>query len=327
MKMCPRKIGKRLALQAMAGSGVFTLCRWWTRRQIRIFAYHGVSEQADAPGNFDGFFVAPPVFEAHLRTLAGHYRVLPLSQIVTALIEETPLPERAAAITFDDGYANNAEVAALLLHQAGLPATFFVTTGFIDGTHRPWWADVRAWAQSAGWSDLDVVEHENRLKQCSAIDRGRHMAELRPAESVSESASAELWRMMTWDQVRSLAAAGFEIGAHTVSHASMGHEDAAVMEREMVDSRERIMTELGAVSPVFAYPYGQPEHLPAEWINALRQAGYLGAVTTVDGFNTRQQDPFFLYRLNVTGNHDRYAFRALAAGCTAPRVPVRRPSK
>jgi peptidoglycan/xylan/chitin deacetylase (PgdA/CDA1 family) len=43
------------------------------------------------------------------------------------------LPERAAAITFDDGYADNFTRALPLLREQGLPATFFVATGFLDG--------------------------------------------------------------------------------------------------------------------------------------------------------------------------------------------------
>ena len=43
------------------------------------------------------------------------------------------LPPRALAITFDDGYANNATVAAPILQRLGLHATFFIATGFLDG--------------------------------------------------------------------------------------------------------------------------------------------------------------------------------------------------
>ncbi len=144
MNATGRSIFKPLALQVAAAAGVFTLARWWTRHRIRIFAYHGVTGRISAAENADGFFVHPDVFEAHLRTLAGHYTVMPLTQIITACVEGKTVPDRAAAITFDDGYANNAEVAVPLLQKHHLPATFFITTGFIDRTHRPWWAVLRA---------------------------------------------------------------------------------------------------------------------------------------------------------------------------------------
>ena len=50
-----------------------------------------------------------------------------------AALERGSLPARALAITFDDGYADNATVALPILRRLGLPATFFVATGFLDG--------------------------------------------------------------------------------------------------------------------------------------------------------------------------------------------------
>lgn len=311
---------KQLALRAAALTGGFTLCRWGTRHRVRIFAYHGVTDDVAASENADGFFVAPSVFEAHLRTLAAHYHVMPLTRLVEAIIAGDPLPDGAAAITFDDGYANNAECAAPLLQAAGLPATFFITTGYIDYSHRPWWAVLRMHAARSGWDRAMLVEQEARLKKQSVDTQNASLQELIPEAATLPLSDA--WRMMSWEQIRALGAAGFEIGAHTVSHPAVAFEESKKIEEEFRLSRERILSETGQVSPLVAYPYGQPEHIGAAIPHALRQQGCLAAVTTVDGLNDVRQDPFFLYRLNVSGNHHRLAFRALASGCTVPRRPV-----
>ncbi len=311
---------KQRVLQTVAACGGFAFCRWRTRRAFRIFAYHGVTDQIAERENLDGFFVSPDVFKAHLRTLAGHYQVMPLTRLVETWMAGEPLPDCAAAITFDDGYANNADIAAPLLQSAGLPATFFVTSGFIDGTHQPWWAVLRTHAAQAGWDRSLLAQQESRLKNQSAADRVSSLRKLF-AEAGDMTASAA-WRMMSWDQVRSLAAAGFEVGAHTVSHPAIAHEERADIDEEFRISRERILGEIGQIAPIVAYPYGQPEHIGHTVVDSLREQGCLAAVTTMDGLNDVRQDPFFLYRLNVSGNHHRLEFRALASGCTVPRMPI-----
>ena len=291
---------KYTALRLAASVGVFTVSRWATRRRLRIFAYHGVSDQAPGDQNFDGFFVSPAVFEAHLRTLRHHYNVRPLS----ALLQE-PWPDRAAAITFDDGYADNAEIAAPLLAKYDLPATFFVTTGFIDGTHFPWWARVRQHFQT---DRARILAVEAELRHLSAADREGRMTEFEPGRADG------VWRFMSWDQLRQLQAAGHEIGAHTVSHISLGHESPATVEQEIAASLHRLQEEIGAVSPVYSYPYGEAANYTPALADRLRRFGCTAGLTTAVGLNSPNINAFQLKRLSITGNHDRYAFRALAAG-------------
>jgi peptidoglycan/xylan/chitin deacetylase (PgdA/CDA1 family) len=304
-----QKKRKHWVLTGLSATGGFTACRFWTRRQVRIFAYHGVTQQEEPVQNGDGFFVRPADFERHLRTLKGHYSVLPLSVIARKLIAGEPLPDAAAAITFDDGYANNYHEAAPLLAKYGLSATFFITTGFIDGTHWPWWAAVRQHAVRTLAPTAQrsfIFEREAALKNQSVSAR--------MADFSYEFEPEPFWDFMNWEQVRALAQAGHEIGAHTVSHISLGHEEAATIRAEIADSMERLRTEVGTVSPVFAYPYGQPEHWGEGTDEHLRHQGYIGAVTTVSRLNPMGTDPFRLRRLSITAHHDPLTFRALAAG-------------
>ena len=312
-----------------AAGGLFTMARTLTRHRVRIFAYHGVSREIDSALNFDGFFVHPDAFEKHLRTFKGHYHVMPLTEIVRALAEGRPLPPNAAAITFDDGYANNFARAAPLLAKYELPATFFVTTGFIDGTHFPWWFALRAKVFSVQCSVFSLpdgtqrplktlqdrlevaVQWERRLKELPANERNDFIRKLCPEHTTRDTRHAPF---MTWDQIRALAAQGHEIGAHTVSHVSLGHESFETLEREVADSMARIDEELGYCSPVYSYPYGERGHFKEDLAEVLRRNGCVGGVTTLDGLNAPKAEPFFLKRLNVTGNHGRNEFRALACG-------------
>ena len=71
-------------------------------------------------------------FEARMRWVQRHFNVIPLAEAIARLQSRT-LPTRSLAITFDDGYADNEQIAAPILRKLGLPATFFIATGYLDG--------------------------------------------------------------------------------------------------------------------------------------------------------------------------------------------------
>lgn len=318
---------KSIALSLCAGSGIFTFCRWLTAGSARILAYHGVDDRADPLMNFDGFHVRPDVFEQHLRTLKGHYRVVPLRELVDVFQRGEPPPPRAVAITFDDGYRNNLSHAAPLLKKYGMPATFFVTTGFVDGTHRPWWFALRArlagpsvaqipfpdgWVQkiaSGGDRQRAMNAWEAALKRMPAEERDAKLKSL----GVSDAGNP-VYPMLDWAGVRELIAQGHDIGAHTVSHISMGHETPEVIGREVRDSMARISEMTGIAPAIYSYPYGESDHQNEMIAGLVRDAGCRGGVTAVEGFNGRGSDPFRLRRINVTGFHGRNAFRAIVSG-------------
>ena len=71
-------------------------------------------------------------FEQRMRWVQRYFNVLPLAEAVARLQSRT-LPARSLAITFDDGYADNEQIAAPILTKLGLPATFFIASGYLDG--------------------------------------------------------------------------------------------------------------------------------------------------------------------------------------------------
>ncbi len=158
-----------------------------------------------------------------------------------------------------------------------------------------------------------ALEWEAHLKNLSVEERRAQLSKL---TSVPRTLNPEPFPMMTWDHIRGLHEQGHEIGAHTVSHLSLGHECLEVVEREMSGSLARVRAEVGAVCPVYSYPYGAASHCTSELAGLLRQQGCFGGVTTIEGMNRSGADVYSLKRLNVTGNHGRNAFRALASGLT-----------
>ncbi len=113
-------------------------------RQIRgriapgptILIYHRVNDVSADPQLLS---VTPAHFEEHLEVLSKFYRVLPLNDLAAAALNGT-VPRNAVAITFDDGYANNYDYAWPLLKKYSIPATIFVTTGYVS-SHREFFCD------------------------------------------------------------------------------------------------------------------------------------------------------------------------------------------
>ena len=105
------------------------LIRLSPRPRLSVLGYHRVMAVHDPlrPGT-----PTEAEFEARMRWVASNFDVMPLLDAIRALREDR-LPWRALSITFDDGYADNHELALPVLRRLGLQATFFVATGFLDG--------------------------------------------------------------------------------------------------------------------------------------------------------------------------------------------------
>jgi len=116
---------------------------------------------------------------------------------------------------------------------------------------------------------------------------------------------------MTWDQVRSLAAQGFEIGSHTDTHINLGKADPEVARAELRLSREKLQQELGARPRLFAYPFGGREHISERSRELVREAGFECCLSCCGGVNLATPDPFDLNRISIAewfSSPDQFGF-------------------
>lgn len=115
----------------------FSVCVIWTAVSISeafaadsavVLLYHRFGEDQFASTN-----ISVDLFEAHIAELkTGGYTVLPLGQIVSAIADGRPLPDRTVAISIDDAFASTYEVAWPRLRAAGMAFTVFVSTEPVD---------------------------------------------------------------------------------------------------------------------------------------------------------------------------------------------------
>jgi peptidoglycan/xylan/chitin deacetylase (PgdA/CDA1 family) len=292
--------------------------------RVFILEYHSVTSDDPSEGR-----VTARTFSRHLRHLVESFSIVTVAEAARRLRSPEPLAEDLLALTFDDGYADNAELAWPLIEQHHATATVFVTTGFLDG--EPLWFDVarrslRALARSQpraakplieelrrslpGWrASLGVSEYVNRMKYLGIVERER-LVSLMTDLALSEDRPS---RPLSWEQGRTISRAGGEIGAHTISHPILSGLDRGAQEREILGSRERVATELGVEPSSFAYPNGSRRDFNATTLEIVARAGFEAACTTIRGSNAPGCDPLRLCRLGV-GEDSLAALDARLAG-------------
>lgn len=278
------------------------------RRGLSILIYHRVLPQRDPlfPGEVDR-----EEFDQQLAVLKSRFTILPLLDAVRRA-RSGDLPPRAACITFDDGYADNAEVALPLLLKHGLHATFFIATGFLNGG-RMWNDSVIELVRRAPDGELDassvglgqhrlgsIAERQRAIPALIGQLKYLPMAErLAQVNRLADLARCELPSdlMMNTAQLHKLRDAGMGLGAHTVNHPILARLPAAQAREEIASGKAALEDLLGQPVPLFAYPNGKPgEDYLAEHVAMVRELGFEGAVSTAWGASKRHQDVYQLPR-------------------------------
>lgn len=291
-----------------------------------ILMYHRI---ADVPNDPRGTAVTPENFSQHLEYVGRTCHPMRLVDLVEALRAHS-LPRRAVAVTFDDGYASVFEGAYPLLASAQIPATAFITTGWIDQPHEFWWdaldrvllsedvpddLHLSVRGQSYKWT---TGSREQRLEAHDAI---RQMARAATEEERNTLlASLYAWagvdrtppvgsRAMTRAELLHLAQDGLvELGAHTVTHRVLATLPAEDQRAEILESRSRLEAIINHPVLAFAYPYGQTEHFTDETVRIVQNSGFQVACTAVQGLVEPGNDLFWLCRCEIQ-NWDMAAFR------------------
>lgn len=338
--MAPARSKRELASAALATLGLTTTLgtlRSAFVQDLRVLAYHRVLPALDEEGfAFDVELVSAvqEAFDQQMAWLAERYEPVSCRQVADALRSGMRLPKRAVMVTFDDGFRDNYEVAFPILRRHGVPALFFLSTGYI-GTDRVFWFDwlvhvlLRTRAQRIRLDELDLTIHPGASlasrraearKLLGALKRIAEPRRVRALEQLDREAAVELApadralsAAMNWDQVREMSRAGMEFGSHTVTHPILARvEDAAALRFELEASRATIERETGVPVLSLAYPVGGRDAVDSRVLEAVAAAGYEFAFTYQSGVNRLGTgERFMLRRLHVEPCVARDLFRAM----------------
>jgi peptidoglycan/xylan/chitin deacetylase (PgdA/CDA1 family) len=288
-----------------------------------ILMYHSVQDQ---PGQFansigTGIIHATSVFERQMELIARRFRPVTLEEVLLFLNGEMKLPHRAVAVTFDDGFADNYEIAAPILARYDIRAVFYVTAALIGTNSAPWYCRLRfafATTQRREWRDPDtgwmhsLNTQDGREKALlAAFDSCASLAGNRQEETVARiewdlESDLQAIRdgsrfMMDWDQVRRLNQAGHVVGSHTLTHPNVAHViSEEILRRELSESKRQIEEAVGSTVDHFSYPH--PALIPQwneETVAMTRRVGYRSAVTTTPGPVRATADPLRLTRVGA----------------------------
>lgn len=303
--------------------------------RLSVLIFHRVLPQVDAlfPQEQDA-----RRFNEVLSWVGRWFQVMPLDKAVVSL-RNGSLPARAAAITFDDGYADNATHALPILRHHGMVATFFVATGFLDGG-RMWNDSIIEAVRGFRGKVLDLRDvglgihplessHQQRMAITSLLGQIKYLDPARRREAVSfvkETVGVDLPEnlMMSSKQVMQLHQAGMQIGAHTCTHPILTRLSDGQALDEIRGSKLALEFLLNDPVNLFAYPNGQPgTDYQVRHARMVKQAGFIGAVSTAPGAAALRSDVFQLPRFSPwdSGSY-RYGVRMIANLLKAPAVAV-----
>ena len=329
---------KELLARTLVGGGAVSLLSQlpvWGRDELRILAYHRVFDVADEllfP--FDPALISTSTagFRQQMEYVASNFTPVTCSDVLTALNGGRELPGRAVVITFDDGHLDNYTNAFPVLRNMGIPATIFLSTGYIGTTQMFWFEQVAYALFRAPACEVAIPRSTIRLVLADTSSRRRAADVLREhlknmpdqqrrvqidwlVESLKTRVRAEdrgLSGAMTWDQVREMSRASIEFGSHTVSHPILTQLDDTALERELVDSRTTIAKMVGTPPIAIAYPDGGTSAFDARVIAAVRHAGYQLGLSYVSGVNLLNRiNRFAIRRMHVEQDTSQAMFRAM----------------
>jgi len=292
--------------------------------RLSILIYHRVMPLRDPmrPGE-----PTAQEFDWQMRIIREYFSPLPLVEAVLRMRSGT-LPQGAVCVTFDDGYADNETCAMPVLKKYAIPATVFVTTGFLNGG-RMWNDTVTESLRDYGEDVLDlrdlgldcyslrsneerVVAVDNILRTIKHLDPKERLSRVNEIEKRGGDLPCNL--MLTDAQIQSLARNSVSIGAHTVNHPILSSITDADARIEIGDSKRYLESLLQRELEVFAYPNGRPNiDYGAEHLNLVKELGFKAAVSTHWGVGTDQSDIYQLPRFTPWDRHPmKFGVRLLA---------------
>lgn len=315
--------------------GLTKPARYFTRRRPAILMYHGLTENPDCR---DWTQVKLDDFITQMRYLRDHYRPTPLDELA-AMLESGSVMPHTVAVTFDDGYKSNYDLAFPVLKKLGIPATVFVTSGFVlrrEKHRRYLWPDfISAILESNagdsldlgpfGLDQYDLTSARNTygsrndiceyLKSIPSAEREKIIASLydRYGAGIDDNRFVDYQPMET-EEVKNLAQSGLiTIGAHTRTHAILSRLEPDLLEDEIVGSKEDLERITGGPVTQFAYPNGRWADVNHEAL-AVTARNFDCAVTTEAGLNRPGQNKYLLRRIGIGGNLGVGQFRSLLSG-------------
>ncbi|MGE3820796.1 MAG: polysaccharide deacetylase family protein [Isosphaeraceae bacterium] len=325
-----------LARGLRATGALDLLERWASRPGLLVLTYHRIGDPSATDFYAPVVSATPEGLREQLRRLRRTRRVLTLEEATEIIASGSPIHRSVALVTFDDGTRDNAEVAAPILREEGVPATFFLPTGLIDEPRLPWYDHVASVLNQSKVRILRLDRPEPMVVDLAQVSKAQAIARVvwaclavdidtndeagvlahleERAEATLDATATGRELFMSWDDARALIRAGHSVGSHAHSHRKLSALPEADQRDELTRSKAILETRLGREARTLAYPYGWPGAYDETTQRLAREAGYRVAFASIEGVNRPgAMDPFAIRRLNIGSTDSPVMVRARIA--------------
>ena len=305
-----------------------TYQRIFAKDSIAVLMYHAVIKKA-LPIS-DWCFLEERRFADQIAYLVKHCRIVPLREIPSLINSKDVRP--VVAVTFDDGFQNNYDVAFPILKKWRIPATIFLATDFVGSDDTVWFCRIhealcKTLLSGFEWEGLkfDLSSPSSRAHASSALqawlkghshpqllEKMRSLIRALGHDPQKPVAIGSPYRMLGPAEIREMGGSGLiDFGAHTCSHAILSGLSNPEREREIAGSIDAIQRLTGAPCTLFAYPNGRPQDYGPCDINTLNERKVEVAVTTIEGPNVQAVPALEMRRYGIGADTSIALFQLL----------------
>ncbi len=299
-------------------------------RTLSVLTYHAVIER---PLSFyDWSFLDAATFRQQMAYLKQHFHVLPLLEALD-LLQRDALPGPSVAISFDDGFRNNFDVAFPVLRQYGLAASIYLTTDLIGSRHTLWFTRLLHALHHTACAQLEWRGIRYRLGQAqerSAVSASLQAAlkEFPAAQLENELCAIEAalgvacnpplredspFCMLGPEEIACMAGSGLiEFGAHSCRHAILARLPEAEQQAQIAGSLTRVEALSGKKCLSFAYPNGGANDFDCTSQRLLADLGVRAGLTMIPGINRPTTNRLAIHRYGIGAGIDFQRFRLMA---------------
>lgn len=285
--------------------------------KLLVITYHRVKpETGPNPLNT---IISTETFVKQVDRLAGKIPVISLEDAVSQCRKGQIKRGIQAVLSFDDGYADNYEVAFPILKRKGLPAVFFLSTGYISKGSPLWDSEVILRILDTKAERIDAgsyvsgktgsesltsfafrVFDELKSKDFPTVEKT--VSYLKEKRSPGYDSRGD--HCMGWNQAAEMAEAGMEIGAHGVTHRSLSRIPLPEAIEEIRESKSAVEKNTGRPCLNFAFPFGSRKDYSDALIGEVKKAGFNTCLLNIHGYNHMRPDFFSLRRIIMDEDTD-----------------------
>jgi len=301
------------------------------RPRLLVLTYHRIGLTDDNPFDDGVYSATPEGFRAQVRYLRHHFDLPRYDDLIPSAENNFLFQGPTALITFDDGYRDNYEWALPILQEFGVPALFFIPTGYIGRARLPAWDRIAFVIKQTQEREIRLEIPEPLRIDLSQVSRSAAIARLirafRSAEAPDELAFFEQLEQrarvpvdpealgrplfMSWDEIRQMAAAGMSIGSHTHNHPMLSRLSEPDQWDELTRSKQLLERELGRAIATISYPFFGAHVFNTTTKRLAHEAGYRLGFSFYGGINRPgRSDLFDVRRIDVESDESFQLFRS-----------------